>query len=121
MGVARAGGRCGARASAEEGFAKIGPRCLPPPPPPPPELGNRPSLLGLASAERSGPYIPGELQDRPTLSFVDVTFSFRILRPRIFFTLPLHANDGARRGERGARGVAGGPMSRDFARQPFEV
>ena len=57
-----------------------------------------PSLLGprVAGARvggwSRGPYIPGELQDRPTLSFVHVTSSFRILRPRIFFTLPLHAD-----------------------------
>ena len=56
-----------------------------------------PSLLGLPYERRvggwsGGPYIPGELQDRPTLSFVHVTSSFRILRPRIFFTLPLHAD-----------------------------
>ena len=64
-----------------------------------------PSLLGLrvqwrVGGRSRGPYIPGELQDRPTLSFVHVTSSFRILRPRIFFTLPLHAD-----GEGGVRRV----------------
>ena len=57
---------------------------------PPPELGNRPptSLFGLRTREAL--YSGGGVARSPhslrrTLSFVHVTFSFRILRPRIFF------------------------------------